>query len=668
MEVIDLNEEETKEEIISEENLEIIEDEKPKKLKKKNVFVRFKNYISSLSKKKKIILGISLFLLIVIIILLCIFIFKEEEVEEVFEEQPVILSMDNYKYVDGILYFYDSEEVELGSYECLVKDETLCYLAMKEEDFSLDNVVKVYSDYSQISSYVQIYSSLVFVSDDESLLLYNMDESEVVGEYSLVYPAYDNYVIVSDLTGKYAIIDLTEGYELITSFEYDYIGYIDETEKFVFLKNSDYGIMDSSGKELIDDVSGIVTNYDENYIVSQSGSTYSLYSYDNDCYLSGYDFIKLYDGYVYAIMGNEMYVFDSHFNKINEEAIEILEIEEYTDYAIYSDSHILSSTEYIIDFEKLSDKTLKIEGTSYNIYESLVNENIAYANYILGTWYFYSDEEKTNLTGTYDCDVLNSVSSSSDSYSSCYVANNTDLRNSSSSVTGTTPILYNNYVFMYDTQSLAVNDSVILYDLANETELKTYSAVDLISLESFSSDIEFVDSEMTILVQSTDGLLGIITINSSGASKLIDYDYVSYSTLNSYYVFTDSSGNNFLFQDNGDCINPDSKIKNIILDYTGEYLIVSVNGNKQMYGVDGTIVSDAYETIMLESDVYLGKNGDNSIYLYRYDDTTTNYFADGIDTEYSYLSFYQSGDYAYVKLFDEENLEVDSFSVYIGVE
>lgn len=661
MEVIDLNNEDKKNESLVSE----IESQVLKEKKKKNIIKKLKDYVESLSKKQKIILGIAIVLVLTMLSTILFFVITKDNEEELIEDEPVILSMGNYKYVDGTLYFYDSSDNELGSYECLVKDEKTCYMSFKEYDNSLDNFVKIYNDDSELINFVQVYSKLVFVNDNDSLLLYNLDSNEVVGEFSYVIPAYDDLVILSDLNGKYALVDLTNGYDAITEFDYDYIGYIEGETNFVFSKNSDYGIISPDGELLVNDISGSVTNYSDNYIISYNGTTYSLLNYSKDTLLSGYDNIKIYGKYIVVIKESLLYAYDIDFNKINEIGISVDEIDDYTDYLVYSSEYKLLSTKYSLDFEITSDKLVKLGGTSYNVYESFINGSVNYANYISGIWYLYSDEEKTNLLGSYACTAKNTVTDITDTYSNCYIANNTDIINNTNDIIGVTPIVSDKYVFIYDTQTLSLYDSIVVYDLSKEEKIGTYSEINIIDTIDKNESEYFVSDEVTILAENTDGEYGIIQLNSSGAKIVIDFDYVSFDKLNDYYLFTSSSGYNYIFETDGTCLNPNSKIKNEITDYLNGYIIVKVNSNKQIYSTSGTIISDAFKTLMLEDNVYLGIDGDNKIYLYTYD-SDTNLFTFENDTSFEYLSFKQvDGNNVSITLYSSENLEIATY--YIGV-
>lgn len=685
MEIIDLNEEEKTKADVSE--VEVLEkesfDKKTKSNKKKNVFIKIKDWFIGLTKKQKIIFFSIVGVLVLAIVGLILYFCFQSDSEPVFSE-PTVLSMGSYEYNDGVLYFYSSEEVLLGTYTCSVKSETSCYMSYNLVDDAVDDVVKVYSDYSLITSYIEVMSGLVFVVDDESLLLYDLAEESVVGEYSSAYYAYDNYVILSDLSGDYALADFISGYSLVTDFTYDYIGYVSGNDSFVYLQNSDYGIMSSTGEVLAEGLSGSALNYNDSYVVTKSGTTYSLVDYDGEVLLSGYDYIKLYDGYVYGVKSEELYVFNENLSKVNEVGIEFTdasygngygdsidrfyennEFNEFTDYAIYNTYLSLIENDYLVEYEFLSDQSLKVLGNTYNVHESAINETLSFMNYISGVWYFYSDEDKTDLLGSYTCDVENNVSSSSDSYSSCYVASNTDI--SGNDVSGVLPVLYNRYVFMYDTQVLTINSNIVLYDLSSDYAEASFSSVDLFELSSLGNGLSFINNSVTAFAKDSSGNLGMFTLSSSGLTTIIDFSYSSFSYLDEYLVFTDSSGYKLLYESDGTCLNGGSKISNEILEYYNGYLVVNVSGNKQIYSSSGTIVSDAYSNIMFEDDCYLGISSDNSLSVYKYDNSSINYFSSSIDLDYSYLMFYQvDSEYVSITLYDEENIEMASYSVYIG--
>ncbi len=657
MEVIDINNEEKEEK--KEEVIEVKE-------KKESIFKKFKNYIITMPKKKKIIYGSIIGIVVIILVSTLVFFALKANDKTVVKEEPVILSMDNYKYVDGVLYFYDSEKTELGSYECTVKDETKCFLAKEKNDESLDNKIKIYSDKTNVESFVKIYGSLVFVQDDESLLLYDMSKKEVVGEYKSVIGTFENYAILSDLSDKYALVNLTDGYNAVTEFIYDYMGYIKGEDSFVYSKDGDYGIINASNESLVGKVSGKVTNYSDSFVVTSSNSLYSLYNYDNKNLISDASFIKLYEGYAFVIENNELYIYDKNFNKVNEEAIAI-SISDYKDYEVYSKKLVLEEKKYVVDYEFLNEYSLKVENKSFNLYEPLINQSIDYANYINGKWYFYSDLNKKDLIGSYTCTAKNDVTSATDKYTACKIASGTNIYSGDLTDKGLLPIVSNKYAFIYDTQSLALNDNIVLYDLLENKKLANYSSVDIIDFEKFENKLSFIEAGITVMAKNSKNELGMITINPDGAKGLVEFSYKNFKTLDEYYIFTTKDGYNYLYEKNGECLNKESKIKNEIIDFFDKYLVVNVNGEKQIYGVDGSIVSSAYKTIMFENDCYLGIDKNKKISVYKYNDPKTNYFKDEIDDTYEYLKFTQIDENtASVALYTKENLELSFHLINFG--
>lgn len=651
-EVIDLNEEPIKE-------IENIEIEK-KKVKKDNIFIKLKDKIKNLSKKQKIILGIVISLVVVLIVFLIIFFIKDEEEVVIKEPDPVVIEMDNYKYVDGVLYFYDSEEELLGTYTCENQSQEDCYLSKELTDDSLDKVLKVYEDYTLIDIYIPIYDNLVFVFDGTRNVLYDMSLEEIVGEYNSVSVGAEDIIILEDLEGKYALASLAEEFTLVTEFEYDYIGYISDNQNYVYSLSSDYGLLDSEGKIILDSISGEIVNYTENAIVTKTSFGYTLYSYDKSFSLEKYDMIKIYEDYIYAFLDGYIYVYDSNFNKINEVGIEYSSTE-FIDYDIYSSSLIYISSEYSVDYSIVNDKTLTINGESYNIYESLLNGNYDYVNYINGILYFYEDSAKTSLIGTYECEVTNTVSADSTEFTSCFVSKEYSLAENNSS--GYLPLINSKYVFIYDTQSLSLYDNIILYDLTEDKELANYSSADLLGFNA-STDFTTASGTFTVVAKNTSSKLGVITLSSSAASLVIPFSYSDFDIYEDYYLLTDSNGYKFLYTTDGVNLNEGTQIKNDITGYYNGYLIVSSSSGEQIYSVDGEIISNVFKSVSLSNDYYLAIDNDSNIYIYSYTDMETNYFNESIPSGFVYGTIsHVTTNYVYVCLYDEYDGLLASYDI-----
>lgn len=652
-EVIDLTEDEIIEEVkITEEYLseksELVEEKVTKKKKAKTkkeikLIKKIKEFYTKLSKKQKIlfIAGIIIFLILMVILIGSFFWGSEEIEEEVIE--PIVISMGNYKYVDGTLIFLDEDDNELGSYECIIADETKCYLTIEYAEEILDVPVDKYNDGELVSKNLSVYENYVFVNDDDTLYLYDLELNEVVEELLSVKSVYDNIFIIESLDSMFAYVDLT--YEYNPSFSYEYLGY---TIGEYLAYESGLIKISSSEKFKIDSV----YNYNESYVVSDD---FNLYNYSGDKLLSGYTYIKLYDDYIYAFEGSDLYVYDANLNKLNEVAIEV-SITDYTDYNVYDESLTLLRNDYVLDYELLSNKTLKVEGVSLNLYDAIINSKLSYYSYFDGTIYVYSDKDKTDVIGTYGCSVENSVSSSTDTYSSCYLANDSVIVNE-------------RYAFIYDTETLSANANYSLVDLSTGKSLASYQ--DFVLVDTAVSGIVHSTESYLVKATNTTGSVGMITLSTSGAKGFIsfDYKYTDITQLDDLYVATNSEGYKFLHDSDGTLKTSSSNvIKSDIVGATSDfnYIMVYNSNSYQIYSNSGTIISSTYDSIIMGTNNYCAQK-DDEIYIYDYLGDT-NYFIEDIDFTYNYYSFIEvSSSLAKIVFYDETGNIISTIEVDLTI-
>lgn len=676
MEVIDLNdnikeenEEVSSQLVLTEDNLEVVVKEKKlKKPKGDSVFVKFKKWFDDLSKKQRIIFFgcISLFIIILIVVLFFCF-SKSDNENNTLEEEIVVLEMGNYKYINGVLYFYDSLDVELGSYECIVADEDLCALATSANDEKLDLVVSANEDESDFNYFMPIYENLVFIYDDEKVILYNMDSNEIVDEFSSVIVSYSDFVIVTNFESEYALLDLSSESLFVTEFSYDYIGYSKNGLNFTYTSNGKNGIMDSSGSSLSSAISNNIISYNDTLIVTESGGDYYITNYKNETTGNSFDFVKIYNEYAYGITNDLVYAYNSSSNKINEVGVSISSVTDYTEYDIYDNSGKLISSDRIVNVVKSNDKTILINDVSFNVYESYVSANLDYMNYINGVIYFYSDKSKNDLIGSYECEVPNVINSTTDSLSSCYIAKHTDLMDSSNS-SGVIPLMYSRYAFIYDSKSLALYENIVLYDLSDNKSIANYSAIDLLSTTSFEKKLTFFnDSLMLVYAKNTEGKFGIMKLTKTGATGYISFDYESISLLSTYFVGTDSSGYNHLYDSSANLITTkDANISSEIVSYLNGYIIVNNSGKNQLLNASGQVISNAYEELFLQHSLYAAVTGDK-IYVYSYNDKDTNLFSESIDYSFDSISFEETfSETAVLKTLDASGNVIESYTVSVG--
>ena len=144
------------------------------------------------------------------------FVLRDNNEEEPKPEEPeVIVEMDNYIYRDGTLVFLNSNGDEIGTYECTNASEELCFVPTYHDEDLFDGEKNVYEDESLIERQSQIYQdNYVFVFDnenveDQELILYNIEEQNSEGTYTLVKGFSDSdIVVVRDTNNRYGVLEL----------------------------------------------------------------------------------------------------------------------------------------------------------------------------------------------------------------------------------------------------------------------------------------------------------------------------------------------------------------------------------------------------------------------------------------------------------------------------
>lgn len=227
---------------------------------------------SALSKKTKIIIIVSIILVLIIAIVLIYFlVLKKDNNKNENNDPVVVIEKDNYKYEDGKLIFIDKDKKEIGSYECINKNENLCFVAYFSNEDNFDVNKKVYESGLPINIRTDIIKDkYVFIYDDETkekgnVILYDMSSNKTLEEYSLVKEVKDNYVIVKK-DNDYKLISLDNSLEDAIKTTYDYMGYIEDTNYLVVASNGNYKLIDFEDKEVSKTVPGNIMSFDDKNI------------------------------------------------------------------------------------------------------------------------------------------------------------------------------------------------------------------------------------------------------------------------------------------------------------------------------------------------------------------------------------------------------------------
>ena len=627
---IDENEEITK----TQYDLKEIEDNN--KSKKKDKKVKKPSKWSMLPKKTRIIIIISIVLVLLIIIgvLLYFFVFRDRTPEEKRPEDPVVIvEKDNYRYEDGFLVILDEDKNELGTYECSNKNEELCYVAYYSNEDDFDTNKRVYENGVPVDIRSDIFNDLyVFIYDnttkeDGNVILYDLENNENIGEYELVKEINEEKVIAKDLEEEYGVLDLSSIVKETIDFKYDYLGYILESSALVGANNNNYVLLSLDGEELSDNIPGEIKNFNNKHISVEIDNDYYIYDYEGIRQREdSYDYIRFVDSYIVAADNKKLYVFDNDVYPLNLDGIRI-DSSKYNTELIFNAELVQTGKEEAFN-AYVEDGYFKIENngkyTNIKIAESTFSKNMAYISYFQGKLYFYADEEKEEVLGSYACNYANDVTSSTTELQNCFIAKETKVLNTSEDVNvGYLPIYNERFVFITDTSRPNANDNIILYDLKNNKKLATYKEVDA-RVYSDDLSISFIETAGTlVLAKNTSDSYGIINIGTSNVSGVIAFKQdngdtnVSVSMLGENYLFKRSNGTYHLYNPDGDEITSKIETKNEIVDYKGNYILVNNNKEYTIYSLDGPVIKSS-KYIILEDTYYITVNEENKIGVYTF--------------------------------------------------
>lgn len=592
---------------------------------------------STLSKKTKIIIIVSIILVLIIAIVLIYFLVLKKDNNKNDNNDPVVvIEKDNYKYEDGRLIFIDKDKKEIGSYECINKNENLCFVAYFSNEDNFDVNKKVYESGLPINIRTDIIKDkYVFIYDDETkekgnVILYDMGSNKTLEEYSLVKEVKDNYVIVKK-DNDYKLISLDSSLEDISKNTYDYMGYIEDTNYLVVASNGNYKLIDFEDKEVSKTVPGNIMSFDDKNISVKVGSEYYVYDYSGKVVVNDkYDYIRFANNYIITASGKKLFVYDVNGNRMNIEGIRITS-DSYNTKLIFNDNLRQVGKEEAFNVV-VSSNIMRVEyGEDYtkiNLSDGIVSKNIPYISYFAGKLYFYSDEEKTNLIGSYKCEYANDTDESTKEFQNCFIAKESNIFTPDKEVkNGYLPIYNNNYVFISDTKSPNANDNIILWDLKNNKKLATYKSVDA-GFHDTENVVNFITTGGTqVVAKNTSDSYGLINIQTSKVNGIIPFKdqddakliNVSFKLLQDNYLIKRSDETYHLYNKKGNEIASKVSTKYEIVEYKYNHLKVKNNNKYLIYDLNGKIVSDEYKNIFMENNFYLSIDSSNILHVFKYD-------------------------------------------------
>lgn len=578
-------------------------DKKAKKEKKDNVFKKLAKKIKdkwqNLSKKQKIIVSIiSAIILILIIGLIVYFVFIRKPEEEV---DNVVLEQENYRYENGNLILLDEDGKELGKYECEIKDAEKCYVAYLDNDKdTFDH--STYLDYkgNQVQKRSVIYNNkYVFITDDKVTKLYNIKEGKTEDKL-LSVKAYDterDLVVVEDNDKKFGVLEFTEdGYEYVINAYYDYLGIIDAKNLRLLSKTDEKErIIGIDNKNLSKEFNAEIKSISKNHIAAVNGKDYNLYTYNFEEVMSGYDYISFHDDNVALVKENTLKFVNANLVKLNEEGIKLAN-DNYNPVYKYDKKKKLDETEVAYKVT-INPGNISVDVDEENfvisIYDGVASSKYSYVNYFDGKLYFYSDVEKTDLIGSYECENKNKLSSETDFLTNCTVA----------SVSGGVSGIYNNnFVFITDNSSIAENKVINLYSIKEKKTKATYTSIEMLNSGEIGSNIAqyYTDGSFILAKSASKNSFGVIKLESSKATNVVSFNYKEIKPQSNYYILQNNDNKYSIYDKNFNKISNEFDYVQLLDKH-----YVGINGkNLNVYRYDTTVTKLLEEDVMLSSNDY----------------------------------------------------------------
>ena len=561
-----------------EENLESSNEVK-KEVKKEKHKRSLKDRWNHLDKKNKVFIILSAVILFILILgLVLFFIFRNKNEEKPIKpDETVVIEKDNYKYVDGKLIFLDINEREIGSYECTNKNDQECFVS--KIDYSLDKfdrIKNVNESGIELDKTSQIYyDDFVFVTDGTKSFLYSIKTKEQKIDVKSIktYNTSKNLVVYEDNNSRYGLMEITEsGYTTLINPTYDYLGIVNSEINYLIAKDKDNTyVIDSTGKKLSKNIKEEIKSVNTKFIVATSGNTYNLYGYDDDELVSDYSYISLHGDVIALVKGNRLYLLNDELNKLLEDGIR-LENSNYVKQYVYDNDNRLIETKKSYEIELKNDVisvTVGDDTKEVNPLEGEVSSKFDYMNYFDGKLYFYSNSEKTDLIGTYNCSNKNNITSSSSNLTNCNILSKEDKFSG----------IYNNeYVFIFDSDGSDIR--IYLYDLKAKQSKGTYSDINIINATELNSTIKplYTSSSYIIAKSATgnnSGNYGVLEINSNKANGKIEFKYKNINKVYNYYLLINIDNKYSIYDDNFKKISNEFDFIELYENY-----YVGINNNK----------------------------------------------------------------------------------------
>ena len=617
--------------------------------KKKSIFTKIKDWWSKLSKKQKIIfISVGVLLLALLITLIVVLVLKKPNQEDNNKLPDVVLEADNYVYQNGVLTMLDKNGNSIGTYDCQNKDEKRCYVAYlsnDEDDFdtpinkdSNDEIIKsrslIYFD-----RYVFIYDSAS--ENDEKIILYDMQDNKSIGDYYGVksYGVENaNVVVLKNEADNYGLFEFKDtGLSPLIDFKYLYMGLIDkEKDDLVVVKDSQgYSLVNYEDKVQTKVFTNPIYDYNDNYVLLKSTESFSIVDYKSKEFVKGYEYIRFINNDLIAVVKDKkLFIRSYEDKKYNEEGYELTN-DNYRKVNKFDNNRKLVSSDFAFDFE-LHEKTLTLtiknkdnttRDEKLNLVEGDVSASYDYYSYYNGKLYFYDDEAKTNLIGSYECNNKNN--NITDKFNNCYVAKdsvfNDSYINPAVEKDSTISLFNKKYVFILDALDTMNKDNreIKFYDLSQSKVLGTYNAIDANMGQSVPKLTLKDTNDAKIIARLKSGKFGVIQIKANDASvaQQFQYNYIERAG-NDFIVQLENNNWQIIYGSNN---YSSSEFPGRIKNYANNVVVIKNNDKDYIYKADGSqLLSNDFNYIDINNKTVFATVKDSKLDVYTYDGKKVN--------------------------------------------
>ena len=311
-----------------------------------------------------------------------------------------------------------------------------------------------------------------------------------------------------------------------------------------------------------------------------------------------------------------------------------------------------------MDYQYLMISLLLIKSYRYDLWEGNLSQKLAYMNYFDGKLYFYENQEKTKLLGTYECTNRNEVEEKTEGLSACAPAIDSILREtrnekeSQNVEKGVIPIFYKQYIFIQD------GDRIVFYDLVSSEEKAPYETVDTSSYTGLK-ELSFQNQDVVFIAKSNNSSkFGLVRISKDKVESVIGFEKDDILKLGDYYVVKENDKYS-LYDESGKKVTTETPSP--IVDYHKNYMKTLKDNQYHVYSFEGEITSDSYDYVELY-DNYFATVLSGRLYVYSYEDPERNLISDGEEEGLKLIlpsdKYYGQKINAFKITFDNENIYV----------